>query len=320
MAAASTPPALPRQLSARLGAARLVLKDAVGSPTHTAVSALQRDALVDLLGKSDLSSEGRASLGEQVVQLQWAQQDVSAILNAITALGGRSVGVKRRRSAQAYQSILNYLTSEDWEILLERNASDVKLQILLSTAVSLGLRCPSEPCLKLFASVWMCLDKEDSELRRLQCGQKHTAKEHVKREFKRLIYKVADPVEHLETLPESVVHCLRDHRALYLSHFQPPKEPVACKVDVQLIRAFDQTYSCRIWWIASMTPKKKMKMTRCSRKIARTPAMTMKKMQMARCSRKMTLTSKMKSTTTSKHGSCSSAPPTTAKWSEWIEL
>jgi hypothetical protein len=85
----------------------LVLKDAVGSPTHTAVSALQRDALVDLLGKSDLSSEGRASLGEQVVQLQWAQQDVSAILNAITALGGRSVGVKRRRSAQAYQSILN---------------------------------------------------------------------------------------------------------------------------------------------------------------------------------------------------------------------
>ena len=244
MASAGTESALPRSLLARLGAARLVLQEAVGSSTHSAVSALQRDALLDLLGKCSLSAEGRATLGEEVVKLPWAGTDVSAVLSAVTGSNGSKVP-KRRRIAQSYQSILNYLTSDEWQILLEQNPSDVKLHVLLGAAIGLGLRCPSEPCLKFLAAAWMCLDKDEASLKRLPCTQKHVLFQHVKAEFKRLTYKIADPHEHLDRLPESPVSCLRDHRLLYLAHFQQPREPVDCKVDVQLVVAFDQTFSCR---------------------------------------------------------------------------
>ena len=70
-----------RPLLARVGAARVILQQVDGKPSHAAVSSIQRAALADLLKDFSGCSEGRAYLAEQIAAIQWAGDDALALSN-----------------------------------------------------------------------------------------------------------------------------------------------------------------------------------------------------------------------------------------------
>ena len=236
---------LPRAISARLGAAGGVLAQVVGASSHAAVSRLQKVALQETLGKAELTAEAKAELGSKILQLQWHGEDGASLLQALAPSDRRLPAGQRRRCAQDYQNFVHYISKGDWDILLGSTESSAKLQILLQTCTGLGLRCPSEPCLKFITSVWLVLHMEADEIRRLSSQQKHVMFKHVRGEFHRLKAHLGDACEHLWRLPDRPLECLRDHASLYHAHFRAPATPGDCSLDLRVVHELDQSYTCR---------------------------------------------------------------------------
>ena len=117
-----------RQLAAHLGAARLILEQVSGGPTHKSTSRLQAAAIIELIGqtgsqssseglqrwpptflhslvrlrlgtrgKLDLSAEARAKLNGQVLDIKWADDDAARVLDALVPPAALQ---KRRRGLQ----------------------------------------------------------------------------------------------------------------------------------------------------------------------------------------------------------------------------
>jgi hypothetical protein len=72
-----------RRVSGRLGAARLVLHEHVGKPTHAGVSKLQLAAMAEVLSEVTLSATERADLSNAALACEWHGQDAMAVLSAM---------------------------------------------------------------------------------------------------------------------------------------------------------------------------------------------------------------------------------------------
>ena len=88
-----------RELSARIGAVRICLADAKGTPVHDRVSSLQRAALADILQREQplLSAGAKASVAEQLLQIDWAGQDGAFVLNVLQAGNAGKYASTRRQ-------------------------------------------------------------------------------------------------------------------------------------------------------------------------------------------------------------------------------
>ena len=238
--------AVPRPILARIGATRLLLQEVSATAAHKDVSALQKAALEQLLADHSLGAEQRAALAEDLIKIQWHGQDGLALLSTLTSQASKPAA-KRRRCGQSYETIVQFLTEGEWNTLTtDGHPASVKLHVLLSACVSLGLRTPTEPCLKFLASVWMLLAMGIDEIRRHSCEQKAVMLQTTKVEFDKLRRSAPDPVEHIQELPHTPVALLKDHPLLYNGAFASGKgDPVACPLDVRLVHEVDRSFTCR---------------------------------------------------------------------------
>jgi len=94
---------------ARLGAARVLLERAWGSPTHASVSRIQMAAVVECLRGQKLTAEDAASLLDRVLEIRWTPEDAHSLLAALQPSGPAVVA---RRSAQDYEAIVQYCTED----------------------------------------------------------------------------------------------------------------------------------------------------------------------------------------------------------------
>jgi len=94
---------------ARLGAARVLLERAWGSPTHASVSRIQMAAVVECLRGQKLTAENAASLLDRVLEIRWTPEDAHSLLAALQPSGPAVVA---RRSAQDYEAIVQYCTED----------------------------------------------------------------------------------------------------------------------------------------------------------------------------------------------------------------
>ena len=180
--------------------------------------------------------------------MKWFGNHSSILLSAISSskqIGPSGGRPKRRRCGQSYEGFINYLSDEEWTILLERNPSGAKLRILLETALGLGLRCPTEPCYKYITSVWMMLDLQESERRKLTPQSKNSLYQHVKKEFKSACRAYPDAAQHLERLPDRPAQLCAESPEMYHAHFKHARVPVEPKLDMRLLLELDASYSCR---------------------------------------------------------------------------
>ena len=177
--------------------------------------------------------------------MQWAGDDGAKLVSAISSsVASISRPPKQRRCGQAYESVVQYFTADEWLILQENNPGGAKLRVIFDTLYGLGLRCPTEPTLKFVCSLWMYLDLNEAELRRMTPQNKGTMLQHVKSEFQRGKSGLPDAVEHLACLPQRPLELLSKLPLLYQAHFQD-RMPIEPPINIQMVRELDMGYSCR---------------------------------------------------------------------------
>ena len=236
---------VPRDIRARLGTARLILSEHDGRPSHAAISRVQASAIVDLLQRSDLVPSMRADILDVVCQMKWHGDDAKSVLDVLAPQHIAPPSLKRRRVQQNYLSILQFFTESLWEVLLSTDeTSEVKLSMLVDFSLSLGLRCPTEPSMKLLTSIWIAMSEPSASLQRMTPSSKHTLFMHFKTSFDRARKLAGDPVVYIEVLPSKPLLLLQRQPLVYKQCYRDDS-PVEPRGDQSIIMQLDQSYSCR---------------------------------------------------------------------------
>lgn len=122
---------------------------------------------------------------------------------------------------------------------------DLKLQRIIRRAFDLGLRTPSEPTLKLMASLWMTISETPETLANLDGCQKSANLNYTKYEFDLLRRRdTSEPIVWWDSLP-TPLEFLNQHPVAFKQIFQdcmpiPPTDQLA-----SVLMQVDVSYGCR---------------------------------------------------------------------------
>lgn len=126
----------------------------VHSDNHMVVRCMLQGCKLDAADTAVVSSD--------ILQVKFTAADLQSVLMELSpesvVSGG---GQKRRRAGQSYEALRNYLTDEEWHVLSADGDNGPKLDVLVAASIALGCRCPTEPSLKLLASLWLMTSTSD---------------------------------------------------------------------------------------------------------------------------------------------------------------
>jgi hypothetical protein len=236
-----------RALTTRVGACRLLLEQhPEGSVIHKALSGLQSAAICEMIASTEMTAEIRSEVSTRVVQVKWGcSDDCTAILAALTSNTPTLPAGKRRRLQQDYCNIVQYGAGWFWEQMATDIPSTSKLHMLLSLALSLGCRLPSEHTVKLFCSIWLAVSESREELLKMTMAQKKVMLNHVKSSWETHRKAAADPPQWITVLPDTPLLMLRDFASMYHAHFRGDQVPVSPSIDLKELMTLNMSYSCR---------------------------------------------------------------------------
>ena len=195
----------------------------------------------------ELSSEIKALLAVDVVQIQWAQPEHSElILSKLAESDSRHAKkARRRRDQQDFEFMASYFTSEMWDTMLNEEVSaDAKLLCIITHTIRMGLRLPTEPTHKLMCSLWTLISESTSTINRMDVVTKALRLNRYKTEFNKLRDKVGDPIMWVQVLPSNPCDFTANFKPLYDLAFGT-SPPVATRIQPDVIRSFDMSYGCR---------------------------------------------------------------------------
>ena len=102
----------------------------------------------------------------------WGSDATASFQTGVAERTGIAVELnKARRALQNYVAIPKYLTQPLWDALRSQDASDVKLEKLISHVSNLGLRCPSEGTVAMLLALSFALVQELTDKQKLQLGE-----------------------------------------------------------------------------------------------------------------------------------------------------
>ncbi len=230
--------------------ARSALSGAVGSPSHSVISKTQAVAIKASLASMALQPEDAATVALELSKMPWhtpAHCDfASAPLEASTS-PGNDFATKRRRSSQDFRTLPVYFTPDIWGLLVSGGGATGKLDIILNFALSAGLRCPSEPTIKLLSSLWVLVSEAPESRALLGPEQKVAFLRHTKAQFDSMRKKSADPAKWLPVLPSNPCTLQAESPAIWGKLYAaagscPAPLPAGLLADLQ---AIDLSYGCR---------------------------------------------------------------------------
>ena len=230
-------------LRARIAAAKFVLRDR-GSPGHAEQSALQAAAVIELPRGKSITAEDVATLGNSIAKVNWAPVDVDRVLHAIPKAKSSANG--RRRKQQSFEHVLHYGSKSFWDFVqADDSGEDTKLQTIFDLLGALGLRNPSEPCLKFMTSLWMVLTNKSAGVQ-LSNMDKMVSLATLKDRWSKIKYRLHEPPIYLEVLPELPHQFQSRFPSLWEVIFTPTiGVPIACPIAVHTLRSLDHSYGCR---------------------------------------------------------------------------
>ena len=138
------------------------------------MSKIQATAIASMC-TDELSSEIKALLAIDVVQIQWAQPEhAELILSKLAESDSRyAKKARRRRDQQDFEFITSYFTSEMWDTMLNAEVSaDAKLLCIITHTIRMGLRLPTEPTHKLMCSLWTLISESTSTINRMDWSRR----------------------------------------------------------------------------------------------------------------------------------------------------
>ena len=97
-----------REIRARIGSARLLLGPLVGQPTHAPASGTLCVALLDVIQKSSLANEERATLSGLALGVSWCGDDAKSIADAFVPLAN-----VQRQSMHNFEALPEYFVDSE---------------------------------------------------------------------------------------------------------------------------------------------------------------------------------------------------------------
>lgn len=194
---------------------------------------------------SHIVHKARADVIALVLDAHFAGDDVARLLGALAPPQGPDPK-RRRRATQVWgDALLLYFTEKQWESLKDMELPGAsKLDMIIRTALNLGLRCPAEPTLKLMASLWMLCSEPDDVLTTMNRFQKLAMYQHVKGTFDTARKRAADPLHYITELPPNAVDYMQLYPEMYTAVFRDAS-PCQPQVHVAVLNELNDSYGCR---------------------------------------------------------------------------
>ena len=215
---------------------------------HTAnkLSELQAVAISQAIATAgtSLSSDNKVELATLTATVQWSTDRDRDIV--LSSLQPDAPPTKRGRCVQQdFKNIHNYLTQQQWAGMLDAEVpSDVKLTSLLSHAMHLGMRAPTEPSMKWIVSIATVCSTDPVSLQRMDEFTKAIKYKTAKQQVDGMRRKAVAPAEWVDVLPDQPVAFLRTNGVMFRAAFGDLL-PVSPCVSPDVIGGFDMTYGCR---------------------------------------------------------------------------
>ena len=242
-----------KDLRARLGATTLVLKKLAGKPGFANASSIQAKAFAST-AKSvvGLSEADRSDLLQMAAETGFAPEDFELCSSSLMSASPQEPATKKpRRSMQNFEAFVNYFTEEEWTIMKNATADEVRHIIFQKIAV-LGGRCPEETTKQLVACLIIALTSDMGKP--ISHASKITEYETVKSAWLKFVRKFGAPKAHLEQLPASPAGFKSQQPEMFRQAFPGECSPVPCQVNVTLVRALQCSFGTRSRVSSSSVP------------------------------------------------------------------
>ena len=181
-----------REIRSRLGVARVLLQQTIGTIQQRTVSSSQRQALIAEISSIHLTPTDAPALLELCRSVPWARvEDGDAVESTLQAAVRAP-----RRGMQDFMAIPDYLLQLEWDHLNAATATlTSRCDLLWNRVIRNGGRCISEHSFKRVTSMLMLTSESAERLAVMSRGQKHDMNKFVKDEFKKLIRVTAAPAQ-----------------------------------------------------------------------------------------------------------------------------
>ncbi len=147
---------------------------------------------------------------------------------------------KGRRDSRNYVAFLEYFSEAMWDGTLNHAVSpDAKLNVMVQHFAWLGLKCPSEPPLKLVCILWIITTTPPTALGAMDATAKMIKFKRCKTVFDHARRKSPEPPFWCVQLPNQPVDTLRDFPVLYKRAFGDRTTPCRPKVNEDVAHSFD---------------------------------------------------------------------------------
>ena len=230
-----------REIRSRLGVARVLLQQTIGTIQQRTVSSSQRQALIAEISCIHLTATDAPALLELCRSVPWARvEDGDAVESALQAAVRAP-----RRGMQDFMAIPDYLLQLEWDHLNAETATlTSRCDLLLNRVIRNGGRCISEHSFKRVTSMLMLTSESAERLAVMSRGQKHDVNNFVKDEIQKLTRVAAAPAQYLEVLPSNFELFLQTTKGNQA--YRAGQVPVRCPLDfLEQIRSMETSFKCR---------------------------------------------------------------------------
>ncbi len=217
-------------------------------PKRALSSSIQKEAVVNVLSRSILTADQRASLCDHLQEGFFEDNHTYEILKHLEAVGSDLTGQGRRKQ-QDGRECLNYITDGEWQSIGELEDPFDVIDSLISLAI---MRCnlvnPSEPTKKMFASASIVATQKD--LTAIPNARKLAVHKHAVSKWMEMTRRLEEPkgVEYCRKFPNSYKELKDTHPRLYQNVVDSVKEGdniVRFPFAKQGLMVLDQSYKCR---------------------------------------------------------------------------
>ena len=237
-----------KRLEAHLQALNKLFASLVGQPCLDVVAKQQSQSVLRSLANATLTVEDSSKLTTLLNDGAWPPAMKAMLIEEVAkrtsatcvALGGGS-----RTKLQNYEWVYNYLTTEQWFALSDRQIQDAaKLDIVLDLATHLGLRHPTEATFQMMASLHCLGSMGPDHVRGMAFDRRLQAVQHTKRTFRRKCSHLPQPMHFFDVLPEDP-ESFREGSAEMFEAVFGKTPPVRCPIPEATLRSTQADFPMR---------------------------------------------------------------------------
>jgi hypothetical protein len=232
------------QVLEQLPAIRKLLESVAKSKCFEQVCAGQRLTIETILvAEKCITAELASQLLQELQQMLWPPHDLDVLTDAVARKVSASASAMQSPSSklQNFEALHLYFSNAQWDCLRSGMAPDLKMDLIVSHAVALGLRFPTEPSTQKLVGLYYMVSNGYSETLSIAGNMKLEFVKFAKRRVKEL---GRSPLSLVPMLPADTRDFQRAHPTVYQTVFKDGP-PAACPLDIGKLRVVQRAIPMR---------------------------------------------------------------------------